>query len=81
MEKVNYLGFLITREGVKPDPAKIRAIVDIEKLSNRDEVKRFLGMMSLYPKIKKKSKKNCVEVLPGTTTLFKNKQKLKYKNL
>ena len=48
MEKVNYLGFLITREGVKPDPAKIRAIVDIEKLSNRDEVKRFLGMMSYY---------------------------------
>lgn len=48
MEKVNYLGFLITRNGVKPDPAKIRAIVDIETLSSKDEVKRFLGMMSYY---------------------------------
>jgi len=48
MEKVNYLGFLISREGVSPDPAKIRAIVDIKALVSREEVKRFLGMMSYY---------------------------------
>jgi hypothetical protein len=46
MEKVGYLGFLISKEGLQPDPAKVRAIAEMAVPVDKDETKRFLGMMS-----------------------------------
>lgn len=46
--EVSYLGFLITREGLRPDVNKTRAISELAAPGSKDEVKRFLGMLSYY---------------------------------
>ena len=35
--EVEYLGYIITREGVKPDPKKIRAILDLERPQDKNK--------------------------------------------
>lgn len=46
--EVSYLGFLITREGLRPDVNKTRAISELAAPGSKDEAKRFLGMLSYY---------------------------------
>lgn len=48
MAQVCYLGFLITRDGLRPDTNKTRAIAELSAPGSKDEVKRFLGMLSYY---------------------------------
>lgn len=48
MEKVSYLGFLITKDGLKPDVNKTRALSELIAPRDKDEVKSFLGMMGYY---------------------------------
>ena len=35
--EVEYLGYIITREGVKPDPKKIKAIIDLERPRDKNK--------------------------------------------
>ena len=46
--EVEYLGYIITREGVKPDPKKIRAILDLERPQDKKQVRQFVGMVQYY---------------------------------
>jgi hypothetical protein len=46
--EVEYLGYIITREGVKPDPKKIKAIIDLERPRDKKQVRQFLGMVQYY---------------------------------
>ena len=48
MEKVNYSGFLISKDGLQPDQAKVRSIAEMPAPKNKEEVRRFLGMVSYY---------------------------------
>ena len=48
MNQVNYLGYLITPEGLKPDQEKTKAISLMPEPDSKDYVRRFLGMMSYY---------------------------------
>lgn len=48
MSQVNYLGYCITSSGLKPDQAKTQVISKMEAPKNKDDIKRFLGMMSYY---------------------------------
>ncbi|CAF1112013.1 unnamed protein product, partial [Brachionus calyciflorus] len=48
MDEVGYLGFKITKYGLSPDPAKTAAINNLSAPANKDDVKRFLGMMGYY---------------------------------
>ena len=45
-----YLGHLITKDGVKPNPNKIKAIKDFRIPRNPTEVKSFLGLTDYYRK-------------------------------
>ena len=45
-----YLGHQITTEGIKPNPAKVKAIDALKPPQNRKELRRFLGMCSYYRK-------------------------------
>ncbi|CAC5379318.1 unnamed protein product [Mytilus coruscus] len=45
-----YIGHLLTAEGVKPDPEKIAAIVNMEKPTNVKGVQRLLGMINYLTK-------------------------------
>ena len=44
MEKVHFLGHVISAEGISVDPGKIAAVVDWPRPTNITEVRSFLGM-------------------------------------
>lgn len=48
--QLRFLGILIDRKGLRPDPAKIDAIVTMPPPSNLAEVKSFIGAVAFYSK-------------------------------
>lgn len=47
-EETQYLGFIINRDGVKPDPEKVKVIKEMVPPTNAREVRGFIGMCSYY---------------------------------
>uniref|UniRef100_A0A0P4ZJF0 RNA-directed DNA polymerase n=2 Tax=Daphnia magna TaxID=35525 RepID=A0A0P4ZJF0_9CRUS len=45
---VNYLGHVISTDGIKPDPSKIDKIVNYKTPTSVDEVRSFLGLAGYY---------------------------------
>ena len=45
---IEYLGYLLTREGIKPVPKKVQAILDLSPPSNVKELCRVLGVIQYY---------------------------------
>jgi hypothetical protein len=43
---VNYLGHVVSSEGVRPDSSKTQCIANYQKLENADELRSFLGLAS-----------------------------------
>ncbi|XP_063635107.1 uncharacterized protein K02A2.6-like [Cydia splendana] len=43
--EIEYLGHLLTKDGIKPDPTKIDSIIKMEKPQNVKELQRLLGMI------------------------------------
>src|SRR6266540_3918870 len=43
-----YLRFIIGEFGIKPDPEKVRAIVDQSALTNQIQIRSFLGMIRFF---------------------------------
>ena len=48
LTEVKYLGYIITRDGIKADPSKIEAILKIEKPRTITEMKSLIGMVQFY---------------------------------
>ncbi len=48
VEEVDYLGFRLTKQGVLPQPKKIRAIQAMQRPRNKKEVRSFIGMVNYY---------------------------------
>ena len=42
--QIEYLGYLITRDGIKPLEQKVQAILQLEKPTTLRELRRMLGM-------------------------------------
>ena len=47
-QEVNYLGHVVSRDGVSTDPDKISAIAEWRRPSNVTELRSFLGFASYY---------------------------------
>ena len=47
-KEVAYLGHVVTPEGIKPNPAKIEAVVNFPQPRNPKEIKQFLGLSGYY---------------------------------
>jgi predicted CoA-binding protein len=45
---VTYLGFLITREGIKPQPDKIQGILNMQCPRTLKDVRCFVGIVNFY---------------------------------
>ena len=45
---MEYLGLIITTEGVRMDPAKVAAVRELETPSNIMDVQAFLGYANFY---------------------------------
>ncbi|KAJ9552858.1 hypothetical protein OSB04_016903 [Centaurea solstitialis] len=48
LKEVQFLGHVVTQEGIKVDPAKIEAIKDWESPKSPSEVRSFLGLAGYY---------------------------------
>ncbi|GFX74127.1 retrovirus-related Pol polyprotein from transposon 297 [Trichonephila clavipes] len=49
-DKLKYLGFVISKDGITTDETKVRAIVEMNAPKNFKEVSKFLGMCQWYSK-------------------------------
>jgi len=47
-KEVAYLGHIISEEGVKPDPHKIKAVINFPAPRNPKNIKQFLGLVGYY---------------------------------
>jgi transposase InsO family protein len=45
VKEISYVGHLLTGEGLKPDPDKVRAITDMPEPEDAKAIQRFLGMV------------------------------------
>ncbi len=43
-----YLSYILTREGIKPQPKKVQAILALNLPNNIKELRHFLGMVQYY---------------------------------
>jgi hypothetical protein len=48
LEKISFLGHVISKEGITVDPKKIEAVVDWERPTNVHEIRSFLGLAGYY---------------------------------
>ena len=47
-KEVEYLGYLLTADGIKPQPKKVEAMERMQPPKNVKQVKQFLGMVNFY---------------------------------
>ncbi len=43
--EIEYLGYILTREGIKPQPKKVQAILVLNPLNSVKELRNFLGIV------------------------------------
>lgn len=48
VSEVKYMGNIVSESGLKPDVEKVRAIVQMPLPQNREELRRFLGMVNYF---------------------------------
>jgi hypothetical protein len=46
--KLEYLGYVITQEGIKPDPKKIQAILNLDRPKTKRDVCHLIGLVQYY---------------------------------
>jgi hypothetical protein len=46
--EIEYLGCILTRKGIKPQPKKVQAILTLNPPNNVKELRHFLGMVQYY---------------------------------
>jgi hypothetical protein len=47
-QETEYLGYILTIGGIKPQPKKVQAILALNPPNNVKELQRFLGMVQYY---------------------------------
>ncbi len=47
--KIEYLGYVLTRDGIKPKSNKVKAILAIKLPTGVRQLRHFLGMVQYYP--------------------------------
>ena len=46
--QVDYLGFLVTQDGIQPQPKKIAAITSLKPPRSQKEIRAFIGLVNFY---------------------------------
>ncbi len=65
VQEIEYLGYILTRGGIKPQPKKVQAILTLNLPNNLKELQQFLGMVQYYRDMWQK----CSEMLAPLTDL------------
>lgn len=48
--QITYIGHVLTKDSLKPDPSKVEAIATMEAPGNKEDIQRFLGMITYLGK-------------------------------
>ena len=48
INEIEYLGYIISQQGIKPQAKKVQAILDIERPTTTTELRRLIGMVNYY---------------------------------
>ena len=48
LKEIIYLGYVITREGIKPNPKKVQGIMDLVRTDTTTEARELVGMVQYY---------------------------------
>ena len=65
-ESVEYIGYIISREGIKPQPSNVQIIVDMPKPNMVTPVKRDASMINFYRDLWKKRVQHCCVIMEMT---------------
>lgn len=71
VKQLPYLGYIISREGLSPNPDRIEAIINYERPKSIRSLRRFLGMANYY----RRFISNFSELTAPLTNLLRNKPK------
>ena len=72
LTEVKYLGFIISRDGIKADPKKVEAILKIEKPKTVTEMKSLIGMVQFYKNMFKRRSHILTPLIEASTQGKKN---------
>ncbi len=61
--EIEYLGNILPREGIKPQPKKVQAILTLNQPNNVKELRHFLGMVQHYRDMWVRSSKMMVPLI------------------
>ncbi|XP_058445453.1 uncharacterized protein LOC131426604 [Malaya genurostris] len=71
VSEVPYLGYILSRQGLRPNPDRVEAIVNFEKPKSLRALRRFLGMCNYY----RRFIANYSAIVQPLTDLLKDKPK------
>jgi LPS O-antigen subunit length determinant protein (WzzB/FepE family) len=74
MEKVAFLGHMLSVEGIIMDPSKVESVTKWEQLLNVTDVRSFLGMAGYY----RRFIENFSKIAKPMTELLKNNTKFEW---
>lgn len=84
-KEVGYLGHIISEEGLKPDPNKIKSVKEFPIPKSPKDIKSFLGLISYYrrfiPEFSKLSKPLTSLLKKDASFLWTNEQQLAFETL
>ena len=64
--EIKFLGHLISSDGIRPDPDKVKAILDVKPPANKTEARRFTGMINYLSKFSSKIAELCTPIYAVT---------------
>ena len=64
--EVKFMGHIISAAGIKPDPDKVKAILELEPPRNKTEGRRFTGMVNYLSKFSAKLAELCMPIYAVT---------------
>ena len=69
-DQLKFLGHIIDKDGVRGDPAKIQAVLDLPPPSNVPQMRQFVGMINQLAKFLQ----NCASIIHPLTELLSSKR-------
>ena len=70
MDKVKYVGQIVSKNGIEPDPDKIEKVLNWPRPTKPDEVRQFIGFVGYYSRLIKnftRIAKPLNQLMPPTT--------------
>ncbi|KAH7700589.1 pol polyprotein [Aphelenchoides avenae] len=68
--EINYLGLVISHEGTRPDPGKVKAILETSRPTDMTAMRRFLGMVNYL----RRHIRNCAQILRPLNDICKGER-------